>query len=139
MSDEANPKRKGIDIAIVVAIIGLVGTIVAAVIGNSEKLFPHPQPTPPPRRAIVTSSAYPANMGPLELRTDRHGGDFSPNPEHTEGPEACARLCGTTPACKAMTYVLSPNGLPAGDCWLKKTVPPTSSKSDMTSAVKRGP
>ena len=139
MSDEENPKRKGIDIAILVAIIGLVGTIVAAVIGNSDKLFGRRPPIPPARRAIVTSSAYPANMGPLELHTDRHGGDFSPNPEHTESAEACARLCGTNSACKAMTYVPSLTGLQAGECWLKTTVPPTRHSEVMTSAVKHGP
>ena len=138
MSDEESPRRKGLDVAIVVAIIGLVGTIVAAAIGNSDKLFGSRPTAPADQTTIAIPNSYPSNMGPLELRTDRHGEDFSPNPEHTEGPEACARLCGSTPTCKAMTYVLSPNGLPAGDCWLKKTVPPPSPRSDMTSAVKTG-
>ncbi|MES2018347.1 MAG: PAN domain-containing protein [Pseudomonadota bacterium] len=139
MSDQENSRRKGIDVAIVVAIITFIGTVMAAVITNSEKLFgAHPTPSAT-QGPVVTAPSYPANMDPLELRTDRHGEDFSLSPEHTEGPVACAQMCSALPACKAMTYVLSPNGLPAGDCWLKKAAPTPSARSDMTSSLKNGP
>ena len=81
---------------------------------------------------------YPANMGPLELHTNRQGSDFSPNPEHTNSPEGCARLCSDSLSCKAMTFVNSPNNLPGGDCWLKTNKPPQTPRADMTSAEKVG-
>jgi hypothetical protein len=122
---ETKSKSSGV---LIVAVIGLIGSLGAAFIANYDKIFG--------KASGGASSEYPSNMGPLELQTNRNGSDFSPNPERTAGPEACAQLCSVAAACRAMTYVSSPNNLPGGSCWLKTSQPATSTRLDMTSALK---
>jgi hypothetical protein len=128
---ESNPEGGGgARVAIAVAIIGLVGTLGGAFFANIDKIFSRDPST------AESAVAYPKNMGPLELQTNRDKGDFGPNPERTESAEACARLCSEAPNCKAMTFVNDPNKLPGGSCWLKQIIPPKSFRADMTSAVR---
>jgi hypothetical protein len=107
-----------------------VGTTVHAVSFHIEEHLRCSSYSGPPGDSEVI------NMGPLELGTNRDGSDFSSNPERVESAEDCRRLCSKSAACRAMTFVSSPNNLPGGSCWLKTTIPPPSSRSDMTSAVK---
>jgi PAN domain len=135
MSDDKSEGGTGARVAIVVAIIGVVGTLGGAFFANIDKIFPR-SPATDALPADRPAGTYPRNMKPLELHTNRDKGDFGPNPARTESAEACARLCGEAPNCKAMTFVSSPNGVPGGECWLKSVVPPATPRPDMTSAVK---
>ena len=128
----------GTKVAIVVAVIGLLGTLGGAVITNLDKFGGGNSNSGNGGGGELetTADSYPANMGPLELHTNRQGSDFSPNAERVESPEDCARLCGKTGACRAMTFVGSPNNLPGGTCWLKYAIPSASPRDDMTSAIK---
>jgi len=124
MSDTNSERSTGTKVKIAIAVIGLLGTLGGALIANFDKIL-----GPSKNPEVI-------NMGPLELGTNRDGSDFSPNPERVESAEACRGLCSKSVACRAMTFVSSPNNLPGGSCWLKTTVPPPSPRSDMTSAVK---
>lgn len=75
-----------------------------------------------------------AEMGPLEARTNRQGEDFRDYAFRVVSAEDCRIACDSINDCKAMTFVRSGN---IGDCWLKHSVPPTSTHSAMTSAVKK--
>jgi hypothetical protein len=150
MPEEPSTRERKWDTAIVIALIGVIGTLGVAFLNNIDKIFPHSSAvvqapaspaggsaSPPPN---VPESAFATNMGPLMMKTNLQGHDFSPNPERVESPEACSRLCGETKDCKAMTYVMSPNNIPGGDCWLKTIVPKPEpiERPDMISAIKSG-
>jgi PAN domain len=116
-----------ISVQVIVAIIGVVGVLGGAIFSNWKNIF---------GSSVDDNGDGGSGMGPLEMGVNRHGSDFSPNPEKVESPEACSRLCDSSAACKAMTFVRSPQGLPGGDCWLKIAVPEPTPRSDMISAVK---
>ncbi len=80
-------------------------------------------PEPVPGAGMV--SGLPSR---LELNTNRYGGDYAG--VWAPSAEACAATCGRDQACAAFTYEGS-------NCWLKSSVPATSTCTTCTSGVPR--
>jgi hypothetical protein len=77
-------------------------------------------------------------MGPLELKTNRQGSDYSPLSIHAATADECSSKCDQLEWCKAMTFVTNPgNPFGGGDCWLKKAAPDPTPNPYMASAKKR--
>jgi hypothetical protein len=67
---------------------------------------------------------------------NRQGSDFSPVPVLLGSAQECASMCSGNRDCKAMTYVVRPDNVAGGDCWLKKEVPELTPAPNMVSAKK---
>jgi len=122
-------------VAIITAVIGLIGVLGTAVISNVDKLrsiFSHDQSTsntttPPSTRKVPTR-----RMGPIEDGIRLQGFNLSPNPLRAATAEECSEKCEQNESCMAMTFVNN------GDCWLKSEVPLSRSLNpNMASAIKR--
>ena len=132
---------------IAVAIIGVVGTLGAAVIGNWDKLFPKPpapqiasapnlgptRPSPnakagrPPTTPGESERTFSGQMGPLEPGISFNQGDLYDRP--SSNAQQCSTLCYNDNRCIAMTYIASQQR-----CWLKGSIGPVGQSSDMTSS-----
>jgi hypothetical protein len=76
-------------------------------------------------------------MSELKWETNLYGDDIN-NIDKAEVNTAgtCSDACLKNPDCKSMTFVEHPSPTPGGICWLKNTVPYSSHRPGMTSAVK---
>jgi hypothetical protein len=140
------------------AIIAAAAVVIAALIGAAATIITHRQDEEPPAQAAVPPAQSPVEkvqptppqstpqpvvplvppvkhqaMGPLEHATNRQGDDFDAFGKSTQNEYLCAEMCRQEPDCKAMTFVISQK-----TCWLKTSVPPATSNSDMISSVKVG-
>lgn len=132
MSGEKSDSGGGSKAAIIIAIIGLVGTLGAAFFANLDKFR-----SQPPRDGITadTTRSDPGLMGALQRGIGYDHDDLDPKGWLTvASAEACSDLCYAEPKCRAMTYVISNR-----TCWLKYAVPDPTPNSDMVSAVRRQP
>ena len=137
-------------VLIAVAVIGVVGTIGAAVIANVDKLFPKtpspavPSQTPQPRLGTpdqgVTKRSPPVQpesdrtrftgrMGPLEEGISYNQGDMYDRPANS--PQECAAACYNDDRCIAVTYVTDQKR-----CWLKNSIGPIGRSPAMVSSRK---
>ena len=75
---------------------------------------------------------------PLELNTDRYGGDYYDFGLPEAHPELCRRACARDSTCRAFTYV-KPGTLHGNSAWcyLKNSAPPTSRQDCCVSGVKK--
>ena len=136
-------------VLIAVAVIGVVGTIGAAVIANADKLFPKtssptspapaPQPRParpdqgvtklPPVQADGERTRFTGRMGPLEEGISYNHGDMYDRPANS--PQECAAACYNDDRCIAVTYVTDQKR-----CWLKNSIGPIGRSPAMISSRK---
>lgn len=139
-------------VLIAVAVIGVVGTIGAAVIANVDKLFPKasspaiPRPTPQPRPATPDQDAtknatkrqppsvqpggrFTGSMGPLEEGVSYNQGDLYDQP--SSSPQQCALFCYNDDRCVAITFIKSQQR-----CWIKSSIGPVGRSGDMVSSRK---
>ena len=72
----------------------------------------------------------------LELNVDRPGSDYTRRFETT--PESCRMVCVREANCQAFTFMRPPAGSPAGQCFLKRTVPAAITNPCCISGMKGG-
>jgi len=128
MADDQSSSK----VAIIVAVIGLIGVLGTAVFSNWDKLVGSRTSRTPHR---ITPSK-PSQMGPLLQGINLQGSDFSPTPILVASPGDCSEKCNELESCVAMTFVRNPNPFGAGDCWLKNAVPSQTKNPNMASAIK---
>jgi hypothetical protein len=79
---------------------------------------------------VSASSAYSAEMSPLEWGIDRPGNDFRNLPLPHEDPNLCRDECAADARCVAWTYGFG------GQCHLKSPAPAPQLSKDGVSGVK---
>ena len=82
----------------------------------------------------LASSAYSAEMGPIEFGIDRLGSDVSSSVLPRSDPNLCLAQCGSVSTCSAWSLRLSDRR-----CFLKNSVPAPTLNADVTSGVKVRP
>jgi hypothetical protein len=80
---------------------------------------------------------YTMLLNPMEIDTDRRGGDYKNFALANPDPSLCEQACINDPKCKAFTYT-KPNafGTNLPHCWLKNTIPAPTPDSHFISGVK---
>ena len=147
-----------------VAVIGVIGTVIVAIIGATQEPWwwcrmvgcavkaeapltaaspglvasqPEPgKPAQPAEPEYEIIPAQPEHMGELLMATNLDRSDIN-NGERVQNVQACVQLCAESAVCKAMTYVYANvDDTQNGICWLKGTVPPALPNPNMISAKK---
>lgn len=123
---------------VAVAVIGLLGTLGAAVIGNWDKIFPGPPRPSPSTGSNDTGQPHVAppavkrstgSMGPLEEGISYNQGDLYDRP--SSSAQECTQLCYNDDRCVAVTFIKSQQR-----CWIKSSLGPIGRSSDMVSSRK---
>ena len=82
----------------------------------------------------LASSAYSAEMGPIEFGIDRLGSDVSSSVLPRSDPNLCLAQCGSVPTCSAWSLRLADRR-----CFLKSSAPAPTLNANVISGVKIRP
>ena len=127
-------------VQVLVAVIGTVGVIAAAIITSRGRPDPAPTPAPtatpdPTPTPAPTDTPDPSHFE-IKFSVNLQGGDYDNLDMTTDKPAECARVCDRDDRCKAFTFTPRGHEGPRARCWLKSTVPVETHVPGFVSGVK---
>jgi len=87
-------------------------------------------------KTALSGGSSPAPSNTMEDNTDRQGGDYRHFDLASPNPSLCEQACAGDPNCQAFTYVRPGFQGTNPQCWLKNTVPVSTSNNCCMSGVK---